>query len=151
MGGPELVFELFSECRSSDIDHVGLCLADGSSSQEVWRVSRVLLVAMVIKGALTVVTFGLKLPCGIFIPSLGVGACAGRILGIWVQWMQYQKPGFGGFLRPCGEQGNCKLVYTPLFKILGLNVLLQYRHYSRLVCYGWRCSDSIWCYGVSHA
>lgn len=68
---------------------------------------------MIIKGALTLVTFGIKLPAGIFIPTLGVGACAGRIMGIWIQWMQHQNPGFGP-ARACGEDGDCKQLYLPL-------------------------------------
>lgn len=31
---------------------------------------------------MTVFTFGMKVPCGLFIPSLCLGAIAGRIVGI---------------------------------------------------------------------
>lgn len=45
-----------------------------------------------LKAALTVITFGVKVPAGIFIPSMAVGACFGRILGIFVQWSQESSP-----------------------------------------------------------
>lgn len=40
-------------------------------------------VALVIKGALTIVTFGIKLPAGIFIPSLGGKCTFCRTNGVW--------------------------------------------------------------------
>lgn len=65
-------------------------------------------IALLIKGALTIITFGIKLPgalqkrhycpkiglliivtAGIFIPSLVVGACFGRILGLGMEWIEF--------------------------------------------------------------
>ncbi|KAJ8591190.1 hypothetical protein M405DRAFT_735538 [Rhizopogon salebrosus TDB-379] len=93
MGGTELVYNLFSECRTgSTNNHSGLCVLDPGHFDHVWPVVRAILVAMIVKGFLTVITFGIKLPAGIFIPTLGVGACAGRIVGIAVQWLQYRYP-----------------------------------------------------------
>lgn len=93
MGGTELVYELFAECRTDDRDiHSGLCVVNLSNFAQVWPVVRAILVAMIVKGALTIVTFGIKVPAGIFIPTLGVGACAGRTLGIGMQWLQWRYP-----------------------------------------------------------
>jgi chloride channel 3/4/5 len=107
MGGTELILNLFSECRPHRHDNPSLCITDRSSFEEAWSVSRSIFEAMIIKGALTLVTFGIKLPAGIFIPTLGVGACAGRILGIWIQWMQHQRGGFGSPWS-CGKDGDCE-------------------------------------------
>jgi len=107
MSGPELIYHLFSECQGNISVSSNLCLVDRSSAEQAWRVSQFLFMAMIMKGLLTVVTFGLKVPCGIFIPSLGVGACAGRILGIWIQWMQYREPHLGDISRSCEERGDC--------------------------------------------
>lgn len=112
MGGTELVYSLFSECRPHRSDNPGLCIADRSSFEETWSVSRTIFAAMLVKGMLTVITFGIKLPAGIFIPTLGVGACAGRILGVWIQWMQHQNHGVG-LGRSCGEEGDCKYLPCP--------------------------------------
>ncbi|KAG1900670.1 chloride channel [Suillus fuscotomentosus] len=93
MGGTDLVYNLFSECRTgSKNTHFNLCVLDPSNFDHVWSVVRAILVAMIVKGFLTIITFGIKLPAGIFIPTLGVGACAGRIVGIAVQWLQYHYP-----------------------------------------------------------
>ncbi|KAF8910368.1 chloride channel [Mucidula mucida] len=93
MGGTELVYNLFAECRTgSGNSHEGLCVLNPGSFEHIWPVCQAILVAMFVKGALTVVTFGIKVPAGIFIPTLGVGACAGRVLGIFVQYLQINHP-----------------------------------------------------------
>lgn len=70
MGGTELVYNLFAECRSgSKNTHVGLCVLN--PPQQAIPVIKAIAIALVVKGGLTIVTFGIKLPAGIFIPSLG--------------------------------------------------------------------------------
>ncbi len=32
-----------------------------------------------------VITFGIKIPCGLFVPSLAMGAITGRLVGIVMQ------------------------------------------------------------------
>ena len=49
---------------------------------EVYHAIWLLLLALVLKLVMTVFTFGIKVPCGLFIPSLALGAIAGRIVGI---------------------------------------------------------------------
>ncbi|EKM81010.1 hypothetical protein AGABI1DRAFT_37258 [Agaricus bisporus var. burnettii JB137-S8] len=122
MSGTELIYSLFSECRPHSNNNPSLCIADRSSFEESWNVSRSIFTAMIIKGALTLVTFGIKLPAGIFIPTLGVGACAGRIMGIWIQWMQHQNPGFGP-ARACGEDGDC--IIPGLYAMVGAAAALS--------------------------
>lgn len=108
MGGTELVYTLFSECRKgSENANSRLCVLDPSSFYNTWPVIRALLVAMVVKAGLTVVTFGIKLPAGIFIPSLGVGACAGRVFGIVMRWLQFQIPNSRLF-EACKGDLDCK-------------------------------------------
>lgn len=85
MGGAELISDLFQKCNAHDsLD--GLCVAS------VWEVRPLLLSllgALVAKGALAIMTFGLKLPAGIFIPSLAAGAICGRMMGLAIQYMQW--------------------------------------------------------------
>lgn len=120
MGGTELVYNLFAECRTPDLSHSGLCVIDPPSQAP--NVIMAIFVAMIVKGALTVVTFGIKLPAGIFIPTLGVGACAGRILGILVQWMQFSYPESPVF-RGCGGDLNC--VIPGLYAMVGAAATLS--------------------------
>eukprot|EP01061_Rhynchopus_euleeides_P029155 TRINITY_DN4768_c1_g2_i1.p1 TRINITY_DN4768_c1_g2~~TRINITY_DN4768_c1_g2_i1.p1 ORF type:complete len:795 (+),score=237.27 TRINITY_DN4768_c1_g2_i1:69-2453(+) len=68
--------QLFRECRPHDRD--GLCELES----EVLAIQ--LLTAAFIKLCLTIVTFGTKVPAGLFVPSLFIGACLGRVAGMWV-------------------------------------------------------------------
>ncbi|KAF8893807.1 voltage-gated chloride channel [Infundibulicybe gibba] len=123
MGGTELVYNLFSECRTgSGNNHSGLCVLDPSKFEHLWPVVRSILVAMLVKGALTIVTFGIKVPAGIFIPTLGVGACAGRILGIGMQWLQLQHPNSRMF-RACGGDMDC--IVPGLYAMVGAAATLS--------------------------
>ncbi|KAI0075781.1 hypothetical protein K474DRAFT_1362018 [Panus rudis PR-1116 ss-1] len=121
MGGTELVYNLFAECRSgSPNTHSGLCVLDPPT--QAIPVIRSIFIALVVKSALTLVTFGIKLPAGIFIPTLGVGACAGRILGILVQWAQHSYPGSPVFAS-CGGDLNC--VVPGLYAMVGAAATLS--------------------------
>ena len=70
LGGTELVYNLYAECREgSSNTHSGLCVLDPPT--QAMPVIRAIFVALFVKGALTIVTFGIKVPAGIFIPTLG--------------------------------------------------------------------------------
>lgn len=73
----ELVLELATPCGGNNIS--SLCnLAREPFIHELHS----LLFAFITKIILTFVTFGLKLPCGIYVPSMVVGALFGRIFGM---------------------------------------------------------------------
>ncbi|KAJ9474068.1 putative Anion/proton exchange transporter GEF1 (putative) [Pseudozyma hubeiensis] len=88
MGGVELIADLFSECHEHE-SLEGLCVSQPS---QIGPLVTAILSAMVLKGLLTIITFGIKLPAGIFIPTLAVGACFGRIVGLLVQYAQWTHP-----------------------------------------------------------
>lgn len=102
MGGTELVYHLLSECEPGDLSD--LCIVD---PDRISSVVGAIGTALLVKGCLTIVTFGIKVPAGIFIPTLGVGACAGRILGLGVQWMSWVHPDSWVFNTCRGEKGQC--------------------------------------------
>jgi len=83
MGGVELVYNLFAECHEGEW-HEGLCVHQNTP---VMPTVNAIAIAGLIKACLVTITFGIKLPAGIFIPTLGVGACAGRIVGLAAQWV----------------------------------------------------------------
>jgi chloride channel 3/4/5 len=83
---------------------------------------RAIFVAMIVKGGLTVVTFGIKVPAGIFIPTLGVGACAGRMLGIGMQWLQTNPPA-GGVFHGCTGDSDC--IVPGLYAMVGAAAALS--------------------------
>lgn len=45
--------------------------------------------ALIAKLLFTIFTFGVKVPSGLFVPSLAMGAIAGRLLGIKVEGLTY--------------------------------------------------------------
>jgi chloride channel 3/4/5 len=101
----ELLFELASPCDTFTDDENGLC----PTREHIPGVIRTLLVAFLIKASLTVVTFGIKVPAGIYVPSMVVGGLAGRILGHVVQMLALRFAGTGlfGSCDPTGPPGSC--------------------------------------------
>jgi chloride channel 3/4/5 len=83
----EMMSILFQECESGDFK--GLC-----QRSQAPRIVLLLLLAMVMRIVFTAVSYGCKVPAGIFVPSMAVGACFGRALGILVQAMQRAYPDF---------------------------------------------------------
>jgi hypothetical protein len=137
------VYNLFAECRTgSGNNHSGLCIVDPGSFVKVWPVARSILVAMIVKGGLTIITFGIKVPCGIFIPTLGVGACVGRVVGIAMQWLQINYPTLQMF-EACRGDADCKSFASAFLRIL-LDVFARFRYRPGIVCDGRSCCCIVW-------
>ncbi|KAJ5151203.1 uncharacterized protein N7482_010455 [Penicillium canariense] len=84
----ELLFELARPCEGES--STGLCPREDG----IVEIIQYLLVAFVIKSLLTVVTFGIKVPAGIYVPSMVVGGLMGRIVGHSVQYWVAKNPTF---------------------------------------------------------
>ncbi|CAI7620806.1 unnamed protein product, partial [Penicillium manginii] len=84
----ELLFELTTPCTGESKSRTGLC----PQEDNILEVVQYLLVAFVIKSFLTVVTFGIKVPAGIYVPSMVVGGLMGRIVGHVVQYWAANNP-----------------------------------------------------------
>ncbi|EMR11288.1 hypothetical protein PNEG_00316 [Pneumocystis murina B123] len=91
---------LFREC-SNDLDYDGICK---NSSQA--RIIISLIIATIIRICLIIVSYGLKIPAGIFVPSMAVGATFGRFLGIFVSAFQKKFPNFILF-SACDQGVHC--------------------------------------------
>ncbi|KAG9243338.1 chloride channel [Calycina marina] len=85
----KLLFNLASPCSVEKNDPLGLC---PQNIDEVMPVVRSLAAAFVIKGLLTIVTFGIKVPAGIYVPSMVVGGLGGRVIGHLIQWLVLRFP-----------------------------------------------------------
>ncbi|GAA5879751.1 hypothetical protein JCM16303_004161 [Sporobolomyces ruberrimus] len=105
----ELVNNLFSDC--SGVDPYGLCDPNSSTPTVV-----LLLVSAFTKTLLTAVTFGAALPAGIFLPSLTIGACVGRAVGIIVARVQKANPEAWLFAN-CPADGAC--ISPPVYAVIG--------------------------------
>ncbi|KAI9507496.1 voltage-gated chloride channel [Russula earlei] len=82
---------LFRECEDGgDFQH--LC---ATSAQ--WRMVNSLLLATFIRTLLVIVSYGCKVPAGIFVPSMAIGATFGRMVGIIVKSLHRAYPTSGIF------------------------------------------------------
>ncbi|KAG2178631.1 hypothetical protein INT44_001784 [Umbelopsis vinacea] len=79
----EFVTNLFSECLPKD-DNEGLC---AKTASEIPPLVFLLLSTLVIKLFLSIVTFGIRVPGGVFLPSLAIGAIFGRAIGLVMQYL----------------------------------------------------------------
>jgi chloride channel 3/4/5 len=52
-------------------------------------------------------TFGIKIPCGLFVPCLALGAITGRIVGILMELISFKNPDFFLFESECQKSANC--------------------------------------------
>ncbi|KAI9678951.1 MAG: hypothetical protein M1829_001936 [Trizodia sp. TS-e1964] len=84
----ELLFELASPCDSAESPGTGLC----PIAEDIPQVIYYLAIAFVIKSFLTIITFGIKVPAGIYVPSMVVGGLLGRIVGHCIQYLLYKYP-----------------------------------------------------------
>ncbi|XP_071951740.1 H(+)/Cl(-) exchange transporter 4-like isoform X2 [Antedon mediterranea] len=99
----ELIAQLFQNCGPED--DVNLCdyrrnitdvdknswpgaVAGPGLYTAMWQLS----LALVFKAVITVFTFGIKVPAGLFIPSMAVGAIVGRIVGIGIEQLAVHNP-----------------------------------------------------------
>lgn len=72
----------------------------------MWSNAASLLFTATLKIILTIATFGIKIPAGIFIPSMVVGASFGRILGIFIHAWHVAYPSFWLF-QSCVPDEQC--------------------------------------------
>lgn len=102
----ELLYDLASPCFQSG-DYTGdkgLCPIDFSNiPQELYTLS----IAFLIKVVLTSITFGLKVPAGIYVPSMVVGALFGRIFSMSIQYIQMLYPKFFFLNTICDGTSPC--------------------------------------------
>ncbi|KAJ7091935.1 Cl-channel protein [Mycena belliarum] len=96
---------LFRECdNGGNVNNV-------CQSSLQWRLTNALLLATVIRIGLVVVSYGAKVPAGIFVPSMAIGATFGRMVGIMVKAMYQAYPTSGIFAfcepdKPCITPGT---------------------------------------------
>lgn len=67
---------LFKECEGGG-DYDNLC-----QTWAQWRNVNTLLLATVVRTGLVILSYGCKVPAGIFVPSMAIGATFGRMIGI---------------------------------------------------------------------
>jgi chloride channel 3/4/5 len=79
----------------------------------IWQLS----LALVFKMVVTIFTFGIKVPAGLFIPSMAIGAIAGRLLGIGVEQLAFANQDHYIFKEMCNSGHTC--VTPGLYAMVG--------------------------------
>ncbi|KAI9321803.1 chloride channel [Dichotomocladium elegans] len=86
----EIMGILFRECEGAgNDDYYGLCQAS-----ELGRMIALLFIATLLRTFGTIVSYGCRVPCGIFVPSMAIGATFGRMIGLMVKSWQESDPEF---------------------------------------------------------
>ncbi|KAL1964987.1 hypothetical protein VTN77DRAFT_6187 [Rasamsonia byssochlamydoides] len=104
----ELLSELATPCDETSESETGLC----PDKDGIMEVVRYLLAAFVIKSILTIITFGIKVPAGIYVPSMVVGGLMGRIVGHITQYFVVNYPDFFLFAS-CPATSGMESCVTP--------------------------------------
>ncbi|XP_042333766.1 H(+)/Cl(-) exchange transporter 5 isoform X1 [Sceloporus undulatus] len=118
MSTSELISELFNDC--SLLDSSKLCdylndfnstkgddLPDRAAGKGVHMAMWQLALALLLKVFITIFTFGMKVPSGLFIPSMAVGAITGRLLGVGMEQLAYYHHDWGIFKGWCSPGADC--------------------------------------------
>ncbi|CAG5124486.1 unnamed protein product, partial [Candidula unifasciata] len=114
--GPEDNIELCDYNRSHNLTDVFKysALSGPMVSSAMWKLA----LALIFKMVITVFTFGIKVPAGLFIPSMAVGAIIGRIIGVGFEQLVVNNPSIVLFSGICESPGKC--IVTPgLYAMVG--------------------------------
>ncbi|EDV19344.1 uncharacterized protein TRIADDRAFT_33732 [Trichoplax adhaerens] len=127
-----LIRHLFQQCDQSDSTPLCNYINNGTyvintndranfptlpAGPQVLRSLWLLALAMLLKAFVTIFTFGIKIPAGLFIPSMAVGACFGRILGVAMEQWYYYNPDTFFFKLACHPGRVC--VQPGLYSMVG--------------------------------
>lgn len=133
MNSSDLIKQLFSRCGIADVsllcdynnyttslkDKIGRPLEAGPG---VYSAMNKLIWALIFKLGITIFTFGIKVPAGLFIPSMAMGAIMGRVLGIIIEQSVFHHPTSWLFQGACSSGEHCM---TPgLYAIVGAGACL---------------------------
>ncbi|KPI35474.1 putative chloride channel protein [Cyphellophora attinorum] len=96
----EMMEMLFQECEG-DNDYDGLC-----EKENRWSLVFSLAIATCLRAFLVIISYGCKVPAGIFVPSMAIGASFGRMIGILVQALYERFPN-SAFFAACEPDVPC--------------------------------------------
>ncbi|XP_064374018.1 H(+)/Cl(-) exchange transporter 5 isoform X3 [Dromaius novaehollandiae] len=118
MSTSELISELFNDCGI--LDSSKLCeyvndfnstkgddLPDRAAGPGVYTAMWQLALALIMKVFITIFTFGMKVPSGLFIPSMAVGAIVGRLLGVGMEQLAFYHHDWVIFSGWCSQGADC--------------------------------------------
>ncbi|XP_035223469.1 H(+)/Cl(-) exchange transporter 5-like isoform X2 [Stegodyphus dumicola] len=117
MNASDLIKTLFSQCGMHDISPLcdykrNLTSVDQhmqilEAGPGIYKSLYLLLLALACKFVITIFTFGIKIPTGLFIPSLAMGAIMGRIIGVGMQQLALKYRDSWPFHAACTSNEDC--------------------------------------------
>ncbi|CAG8243364.1 unnamed protein product [Penicillium salamii] len=96
----EMMEILFRECEGGH-DYHGLC-----DAKNRWSMVLSLAISTILRTGLVIISYGCKVPAGIFVPSMAIGASFGRMVGIMVQALHESFPN-SAFFASCQPDVPC--------------------------------------------
>ncbi|KAG7093968.1 hypothetical protein E1B28_007598 [Marasmius oreades] len=114
----ELVANLFQECKPLKVDYHGLCNPT-ANAENIF----LLVITALLKIAFTAWTFGIMVPAGIFLPTITIGACLGRAVGILTQTTQTAYAGTWIF-QSCPPEPTVRCVSPGFYAVIGASAML---------------------------
>ncbi|EEH49355.2 uncharacterized protein PADG_05434 [Paracoccidioides brasiliensis Pb18] len=96
----EMMEILFRECEGAH-DYNGIC-----DTKNRWSMVLSLAIATTLRALLCIISYGCKVPAGIFVPSMAIGASFGRMVGILVQAL-YERFPDSKFFASCEPDVPC--------------------------------------------
>ncbi|EUC55682.1 ClC chloride channel family protein, partial [Rhizoctonia solani AG-3 Rhs1AP] len=111
-----LVGNLFAECDPTKPDYHGLC-----NALSMWQNIFNLMLTSGFKLGLTAWTFGMKVPAGIFLPTIAIGATMGRAVGIIMQGWHRAHP-TAWIFSSCAPEGQC--IFPGFYAVIGAAAML---------------------------
>ncbi|XP_074105086.1 chloride channel protein 3 isoform X2 [Cotesia typhae] len=132
MSTSQLIYLLFRKCGVSNSDmlcdyqrnftNFNSTIETAGAEPGVYKAVWFLVLTLIMKLVMTIFTFGIKVPCGLFIPSLCLGAIVGRIVGIGMEQLAYNYPHIWMFSEECTIGTDC---ITPgLYAMVGAAAVL---------------------------
>ncbi|KAH8111035.1 Cl-channel protein [Phellopilus nigrolimitatus] len=114
----ELVANLFQDCDPSKGDYHGLC-----NPNALVESIFLLVLTAAIKIGLTAWSFGMMVPAGIFLPTIAIGACLGRAVGLFVQGIHRAYPALWIF-SSCPPDPTIQCVSPGFYAVIGASAML---------------------------
>ncbi|XP_037118541.1 H(+)/Cl(-) exchange transporter 5-like isoform X1 [Syngnathus acus] len=136
MSGEELISKLFDDCslfnssqlcglqQPTNTSQTGTSkdVAHWPAEEGLRTASWQLALALLFKMITTIGTFGIKVPSGVFIPSMAVGAIAGRLLGVAMKQLAYHHHDWLLFRGWCSPRSEC--IAPALYAVVGATACL---------------------------
>ncbi|KAL4245856.1 Chloride channel [Abortiporus biennis] len=114
----ELVANLFQECDPARGDYHGLC-----NPTAVWENIFLLILTALVKIIFTSWTFGMMIPAGIFLPTIAIGACLGRAVGLLTEGLQRTYPKALIF-NSCPPDATVRCISPGFYAVIGASAML---------------------------